>query len=276
MDLVTYFTSEEKRLIDSFNEKRNRLTDSSVKGGANEKLIGEFLSDHLNNRKICYNNQIVDSKGNMSDELDIIVYNSYQPFNVKSNQILIAEGVDSIIQVKVILSTKEINRIIKSVQRAKKIIREASDRDEVSNTMIGDVENFVNRIPYICIAFESELTLETTIRTLGEKYKDIPQTEQVDAIFVLNKFSIYNFRDGEGKAFLLNGKQLKGFVGGITDEKTIYYFIEYLVSCTPYFFRRTNPLVHYLKNEHHYDKFIVNTVLNQDAITNIKSKEKSG
>lgn len=263
MDLVRYFQFEEKRIIDSFAEKRVRLSDSCVKGGANEKLIGDFLLDHLNNSKICYNNQIVDSDGNMSDEVDIIVYNSYQPFKVESNQILIAEGIDSIIQVKAILSSNEIDRIIKNAQRAKKLIRKASKNDEVSNVIIGDVENFINRIPYICIVFESDLSLKTTLSLLNEKYKEIPQSEQLDAIFVLNKFTIYNFRNGEGKAMRLKEKPLKGFVGGPTVEKTIYFFMEFLVTCTPIFFRKTNPLVYYLEKEHHFKNFLIDTSLNQ-------------
>lgn len=247
MDLLDYFQRQEERLINNFDDIRRRLTDSSVKGGVNEQIIGTFLTDNLNNRNISYRNQVIDSKGNISDEVDVVIYNSYQPFKVDSTQILLAEGVDSIIQVKAKLTTKEISRIVKNAQKAKKVIREGSEGDIVSGIPVEDAENFVERIPYICIAFDSELKIETAIDSFAEALENIPLFEQPDAIFVINKFSLFNFRDGSGRTWLVNDKPLKGIIGLTTGDETIYHFMVYITSNTPLFFRRTNPLTFYLE-----------------------------
>ncbi|MDX8551762.1 hypothetical protein KHC33_04175 [Methanospirillum sp. J.3.6.1-F.2.7.3] len=83
-----------------------------------------------------------------------------------------------------------------------------------------------------------DFRLKTTLSLLNEKYKEIPQSEQLDAIFVLNKFTIYNFRNGEGKAMKLKEKPLKGFVGGPTVEKTIYFFMEFLLLALQFFLEK--------------------------------------
>ncbi|SHI47217.1 hypothetical protein SAMN04488096_1023 [Mesonia phycicola] len=253
--LQKYLKLYQDNLINDFSRIRKVINDSSVKGGKNEKIVANFIEGHFDNKITCTNSQIIDSFGSTSDEVDVAVCNKDQPFIANDGEILICEGIDFIIQVKAILTNQELDRIIKNCKSVKKLKRKYLKQDTFQGN-IGDLNYHINRIPYIVFAFESNTKINTIHQNLDLKLKNVPLELQPDAIFILNKGSLINFREGLGNSFTINEKKLIGLVGFILDEMTLLEFVRYINWIVPKIERRTKPITHYF-NEQVYQKGVI-------------------
>jgi hypothetical protein len=239
-----YFASYEKDLLESFKRIRTVNSDSSVKGGANEKVISLFLKNHFPSNFNVTNVQVIDAKGNASDEIDVCVCNKYQPFQNNIGGLVIAEGVDFVVQVKAILTDSEIDRIIKNAKSLKNVIRTNSDGDQIYKGQ-DSVPHYIDRIPYFVIAFDSQLSFETVHDRIINKLSATDMTEQPDGIFILNKASYYNNRNFQKAGLITDGSPIKGWVGVETKDSTLLEFMRALNIIVPKIFRIINPLCHY-------------------------------
>lgn len=245
--IVEYLASQERTLTESFKRIRKAHNDSDVKGSANEGTVADFLRDHIVADSVVTNVQIIDSTGASSSEIDVCICNNDQPFAPCPGQIVIAEGVDFVVQVKAILSTKEIARSLRNCESVKRLIRKTHAGDMVYSAE-KDIPHYVDRIPYFIIAFESELKLESAAERLYESLQETPLENQPDALFILNQGVIFNFRTGEGFTWLKEGVNLTGLFALRTD-RTLTEFLTYILRIVPRFTRFTSPLLHYLPHE---------------------------
>lgn len=246
-----YLLKQSKILNIEFEKISNIYKDSDVKGGQNENVVAQFIKENYNANFTSIGAEIIDSFGSHTDEIDVCVSNSYQPFSSQYGQPLIAEGVDFVVQVKKTISTQEVDRIIKNCSRLKNLIRKPNDKDKVVN--IGgqdDIKHLVSRIPYIVIAIESQLTLETLVEKLNAKYADKEHVFQPDALFVLSRGSIINFREGNGRTWITeSGKKSIGFTIAHTKEHTLFEFMRYIHSFIPHVERQIHPLNNYFSTD---------------------------
>ncbi|PIF05995.1 MAG: hypothetical protein CSA36_03845 [Draconibacterium sp.] len=238
-----YLVKQSEILNKEFEKIKSIFGDSDVKGGQNEKVIAEFVKENYNSNFASIGVEIIDSFGNHTDEIDIAVANEFQPFSAEYGQPMIAEGIDFVIQVKKTITSQEIGRIIKNCKRLKNIKRKPNKEDRLFG-LLEDVEYFVTRIPYIVVASESQLTLETIITKLNEHYQGTNLELQPDIIFVLNRGFIINFREGKGKTWTANGKKMIGFCSVHSEDKTLFEFVRYIHSHIP----RIEKLIHPLNN----------------------------
>lgn len=80
-----------------------------AKGDNFENAWTNFLQTYLPSRYECSNGFIVDSRNNVSDQIDIIIYDKYfSPFflNIGSNKYIPAESVYAVFEVKPVLDKK--------------------------------------------------------------------------------------------------------------------------------------------------------------------------
>jgi hypothetical protein len=240
-----YLKIQEKHLRVDFEKISATYSDSDVKGGANEKIIGDFIKSNYTSKFVSIGSEVIDSFNNSSDEIDVCVCNEYQPFLAEPGQPLIAEGVDFVIQAKSTITTQEIPRIIKNCKRLKSVIRKGNKNDEIINVNIEDVSYFVDRIPYIVFANSTQLKLETIAEKLNQEYKNCRYEEQPDAFFILNQGCILNFREGKGKTWRSGEKSLLGFTVIFSGEQTLYELMRYIYTFIPKPKRFTHPLNNY-------------------------------
>jgi len=241
-----YLIKQSEILNIEFDKIKSIFGDSDVKGGQNEKVMAEFIRRNYNANFVSIGVEILDSNGNHTDEIDIGVANEYQPFSSDYGQPMIAEGVDFVIQVKKTITTQEIPRIIKNCRKLKKIQRKHNNTDKVFGKL-EDFEYFVNRIPYIVVAADSQLTLETIAEKFTSKFNNTDFESQPDVIFVLNRGFVINFREGKGRTWNINNKKLVGFCSVHSTDKTLFEFVRYIHSYIP----KTEKLIHPLNN--YYD-----------------------
>jgi hypothetical protein len=244
--VVNSLSRYSKVLKAKFEATKASATDSHVKGGLNEDIVAKFLEDTVPNWFVSTNSQIIDSNENITDEQDICVCNNNQFFMQPDSGLLIAEGVDFVVQVKAKITDSELNRAIKSCTKVKEIKRKSNQGDTVYSNGILPPEWF-DYIPYFCFAFSSELQGKTIAERLNTKYKDIDVTKQIDALFVLDKgITLINGKDGRGHRWRnKEGNLIQGWHALTTNDATLVEFMRYCIDHVPRFTRTLIPSSQY-------------------------------
>ena len=196
--LEEYWGRLEHGLVAQFEAERAAHRDSSVKGTANEDILSRFLSQQTGARRIAARSAIIDHLGGRSDEVDVVVLNDSQPFwTGESGQLLIAEGVDAVYQVKARLTSSELRRAIKNAKSVKNLLRPLPAGSSAMATD-SDGPRFIDRIPFFIFAFESSISVDTALKVLGSELPDDDYDVQPDGIFILGAWEIINIADNLG------------------------------------------------------------------------------
>ena len=242
-----YLNLQEKLMKENFEFIRHSYRDSDVKGGANEHIVADFLRKYISCNFIANNSEIVDSYGNKSDETDCCVCNRDQPVNKESGGILIAEGVDFVVQVKAKLTKTEIGRAVKNCKSVKMLKRRKNQKD-VFSAMDADIPYFVERIPYFVFAFSGGAKFETLCKNIYDATDNNDYIYQPDAFFVLNEGFIVNCRDGKGAGVEVNGKVAEGLFAYST-KQNLSDFMKFIHLIVPRFYRVIDPLNYYIRDK---------------------------
>jgi len=236
-----------KELNLKFEGIRKKYTDSDVKGAENEKALQEFIKEHYPAWSVRLGCQVISFSNEISDELDVTVCNKHQAFAGEESSLLIAEGVDFVIQSKAVLNDKEIKRAIKNCKKLKNV-RRASNKDDIVRVPPGSNSRNVPHIPYIIFAFSSQLKEETVLDKLVKELKKIPYELQPDALYILDRGkSFINLQDGKSNFLSRNGKSVKGWGLVDTGEQTLSEMLRFVATQIPTFMKWNNPLISYLK-----------------------------
>lgn len=244
--LDDYFTRYQERVRSDFERLQASIRDRDVKGGANEQIVARFVEAHIPTSYIATNAQMIDAFGGASDELDVCACNVEQPLMGKDEHLLIVEGVDFAIQVKAKLTSTEIERMVVNCARAKRL-RRTGAKGQVAFGRLQDVPHYFDRVPYVGFAFSSELTLKTAVDRLGVLAKAQPPELQPDALFVLGRGFVLNFRDGKGAVWTKGGKPMKGLVA-VESDAALVYFVRFLIQL-PRIQHVSRPLGFYFGNK---------------------------
>lgn len=247
------FEKYAKVLATKFEAIRAAASDSDVKGSANEEIISEFFSGCVPSWSVVNNSQILDAENRISDEIDVCVCNQDQFFIQPGSGVLLADGVDFVVQVKAVLTDQELDKIIKNAATVKALEKKPSGGDTVQIP-----ENFpqewVNRIPYLVFAFSSQLGPATIKQRLREKCTDVDLVIQPDALFVLDRGLYFmNCRDGRGHHLPGAGHQVTDWVGLKTKESTLFEFIRFGIQRVPRIVRVSSPIKNYMPSSVTYD-----------------------
>jgi len=244
-----YFRSFARQMKEHFERIRATHKDSDVKGSRNERIVADFLKEHFSARFIPTNVEIIDSFGGASQEVDVCVCNIDQPFSC--GEMVIAEGVDFVIQVKAALNSSEIDRTVRNCSSVKNLKRKVSANDVVHGSK-HEKPHYVDRIPYFVFAFSSDTSLKTIRQNLIAKLQTIPTEHQPDGVLILDVGCVFNLRDGQGKGSelhgLVDGKPLGRAVGFLAIEsgaESLAQFIYRIHNVTPRFYRAVSALTHY-------------------------------
>jgi hypothetical protein len=236
------------RLLAEFHDIRARLSDSDVKGSQNERTVREFLTRHVPADFIASCAQILDSKDELSDEVDLAVCNEYQVFRDPEEGLLIAEGVDFVVQVKALLNSVELDRVFNNAASVKKLTRTSAKGDTVY-WHSGRSRELRVRIPYLCFCFTSELMEETLLNKLIEKSPSGSAGELPDALFALDRGVTY-LNHGNGDVLGLKDREGESMIGWAmyhTGERTLVEFLRYIFTFVPRVTRYQPPIVQYFQ-----------------------------
>lgn len=246
-NIEEYLDLQEKLISERFNHIRSSYSDSDVKGGANEGVVTDFLKEYLSDRFLANNSEVIDSYGHRSNEVDICVCNRDQPISKEKGGILIAEGIDFVVQVKAKLTKPEVRRALDNCKSVKLLERKRDKRD-IFAAMDADIPYFVQRIPYFVFAFTAASKFETLCRNIYDMVESVDYIHQPDAFFILGEGFVFNHREGRGAGLEINGKVPEGLFA-LSTKHNLSDFMGYIHLIVPRFYRVIDPMKYYIRDK---------------------------
>jgi len=225
-----------QRLKLAFKEASERYKTPEDIAHYREDAVRNFLKEFLPPTFMLGKGEIIDSKGNRSSQVDVIICNQYHPLTISSSGrgLFFAEGVVCVIEIKSDLSNKEeIERAVRQVESIKKLERKPTKGDLMFGSEY-DQER-IKRIPSLIFTYQSPSlsTLKLNIKESHEKLK-IPIEETLDAVISLEKGIIYNIKSERDKLMItVAGERKLGLVGIEHKEETLRSFLLYLSHIIP-------------------------------------------
>lgn len=197
--LEDYWNGSAEELRERFEKKRRAHRASAVKGSVNEEILADFLRENTGATRVALKSEVMDADERRSDEVDVVVLNENQPLWTTGGhgQLLIAEGVDAVYQVKARLTVGELKRAIKNGRSVKQLLRPLGAGSCASATE-SDGPRFIDHIPFFVFAYESKVRPQKAIEILTEEFKDSPWEAQPDGVFILGSWSVVNVGDNNG------------------------------------------------------------------------------
>lgn len=177
---------------------------SSIKGTLLEKAVCDFFQTMLPNNLGITSGFIIDSNGNQSTQLDLIIYDNLKGctfFNEGGISILPCEFVHCAIEVKTSINSTELQKCAEASRKIKQLERKAFYKNTLPITHeynyygktygIGSTGCLPPPI-YIIFSLEATANLETLKSKLIELDLDTPHDQRIDFLFTPNG-AITNF-----------------------------------------------------------------------------------
>jgi hypothetical protein len=218
-------------------EARAKFQHRGLKGDAVEDAVRDFLRSFMPRRLAVGTGEIIDRNGGRSAQTDIVITNEDHPFTFTSDDpgLFFIEGVSGVGEVKAVLTTAHLESTIESSRRFKKLIAEPGMNSTVSASPV-ELERFYRTPPYFLLALESQLTLDTVLKTLVSKghYGDPATPRQLDAVFILSQGGLIDCGLGDGSFGLAdaNGARLKGWAMTSADN-VLFNLLAWLTIAMP-------------------------------------------
>ena len=183
------FVASTRRLTAELAELRAAFDHNPTKGSGGEGVVIDHLRRHLPTSVGLTSGQIMDHAGNLSPQVDIIVYDATRcPMIFTSpsgDNTVPVEGVLACIEVKFHLNTAELKKCVESAQKIKRMERKA-----YLPTAIQPGYHFYDRawtdlpIYYTILAFETD---NLYAGMLNELNAETPPQERIDTLGYLDR-----------------------------------------------------------------------------------------
>ncbi len=173
MDINEIFQSIATNMLNEFEHAQAQIRHMGERGSEREAVLKSFLSAYLPTRYGISSGEIVDYEGNTSHQCDLIIYDHYNcPLLLAGRDVRIfpAESVLAVIEVKSVLSAREIEDSIVKIRDLKNLTRENGP------------------IPGIIFAYKSGWENEPIMRTVAElqkHYRQLQGHQLVDLLCIL-------------------------------------------------------------------------------------------
>lgn len=197
MNIVEIFDDVSKKMRVDFEMSRKALRPPGLKGESSEETFRIFLKGYLPQSLDISTGQLVDSHGNSSSQLDVIIYDSAKtPIFYSSSDIRVipVECAYAVIEVKSKLDTKELRRVFQNMETVRNLKKTAYRESYFSCQvkLYGKPEN-IWPINYYVFAYDS-IDINTLKNKINEKHesKRLPLKSRIDTVCVLDKGVICN------------------------------------------------------------------------------------
>ena len=203
------FKNVSSKMIAEFLEARSAVSHSTIKGDNSEKIFKRFLRKYLPKNLEITSGIIIDSKGNSSKQIDIIITDSHSTpilFEGDDSQVVPVEPVYAAVEVKSILDSSMLPSIINNMLSVKNLEKKAYYKP------LGESEHYfilynkryeIAPIMYFFFAFEAKnegMLVNDFIREFQKRNLDI--SKRIDCGCILNN-SVYA-NCGSGNKFLID------------------------------------------------------------------------
>lgn len=230
-DLARIMASTSEEMKANLQKTRAALTHSLSKGEAVEESVRKFLRRHLPTSLGIAKGQVVDSRGGISKQMDVIIYDAARTpvlFTSESEglHLLPSEGVIAAIEVKTKLTATEVPGLIENMKSIKTLDKSAFlNTDTVIQT---NVNMFGEQLPlfptlYFVFAFESA-DVNTYLNPLTTALEALPLSQRIDCICLLDRgvFANHTFDPFQLDAAPTPGSQL---LPAFTEHSLLMWFL---------------------------------------------------
>ena len=157
--------SIQNSMIAKFNEIKETLNHPGNKGAGAEVTFREFVRKYVPCTYRIGHGEAIDSHGNRSKQLDVIIANPHHPFITTEDEpcLHFIEGVACAGEVKSLLTTAELERTLENCYAFKKL-EAYIEKDTTFRGTMGEIPRFVLRRPYFLFVYESQLKLHTILK----------------------------------------------------------------------------------------------------------------
>jgi hypothetical protein len=209
------FSDVDNRLREKLKDARDITTHRGVRGNELAGALGQEIRDHLIDCASCHEQcEVRDTHGSVSPEIDLILLNRFHPpFLLNKPRTLLIEGVLAAAEVKTALNKAELEDCLTKARAFKRLVASV---DLNARTVDADWPRYYLRRPYFAFAYEDRRNLGTIQRNVVNWISEnrVPEVEQIDPVFVLNRGIIMNLGAGVGTIIVKDcmGEPLDGIV----------------------------------------------------------------
>jgi len=202
MDLVKIFDEISAQMLSDFEKSRQALSHAGLKGDANEEIVRSFLRQYLPNNLEISSGIVVDSNGNKSRQLDIILHDSAKTpvfYQNTSTRVIPIECVYAVIEVKAFLDKNELEKCFENMKSLKTLEKKAFFE---SNSVIVKSKSLYGKqwqhwpVQHFVFAFDSP-SIQSVYTNFMPLNMLLPVHKRIDSIFILNKGLIFNREKNE-------------------------------------------------------------------------------
>jgi hypothetical protein len=193
-------TAFERILIHAENElwldfqKASEYKQNGDIGTSREDAVMRFLKEHLPNRYEICSGEVVDSQGNQSGQIDLMIFDSSTtcPLMTTGKDVLLpAEALLAVVEVKTTLSMAEIEKSLKGIKKIH-TLKPWGDQWSVSRKNGSTADDALPRVLTSIFAYESNLgSTEWAAKEIGRVREQTllqnSSIEYVDRVAVLNR-----------------------------------------------------------------------------------------
>ncbi|MCP2293621.1 hypothetical protein APR11_000025 [Nocardia amikacinitolerans] len=242
----------EKKLRLALEEAREGLEHKGNKGSTVEAEVRDVLRKYLPRHYGVGQGEIYDAFGDGTGQVDVIITNPDHPFAYPDDVVgpHLLDGIAAVGEVKSVLTTSELEKVIASATRFKTLRPTAQMGDRVLNQSNEFTKETLALPPYFLVVFENRVAIDTLRKTLTlaphapvPSGKDGPAQHPVDAVFVLGKHVLINTRSGHGP--FQYTVPMKGWLSFPTD-KPLSWLVTWLHKAMPRIDRHESVLTPYL------------------------------
>jgi hypothetical protein len=197
MNLEEIFNEVSIQMKSDLAKAQNSFPHSGLKGDANEETVKKFLRQYLPKALDITTGTLVDSKGNQSRQLDIIICDSAKTpifFQSGDNRVIPAECAYAVIEVKAYLDKTELGNSYKNMLSVKALEKMAYFYQKgimvTTQTLYGREWNYWP-IQYFVFAFDSP-GLDSVLTNLNTYQNENEIHKRIDSICILEKGVIMN------------------------------------------------------------------------------------
>jgi hypothetical protein len=240
---------KEEQLRSNLEEARATFSHQGDKGDHVEGAARQFLRDHIPRRYGIGEGEVIDTQGQRSGQLDVVISDEQQPFSFPEGSpgLYLVEGVAAVADVKSVLSTTELEDVVGKAHLFKKLGK-LQTVGELAFGRSPATDRFYHHPPFFVIAFDNNVQPQTIVNRLrnSDLGNNAPYSG-VDALFVLGQGWAINFSDGNDQLQIKSpeGNFLNGWAWSPSDT-VLADLLLWLASTERRSIRPVSPIVSYL------------------------------
>lgn len=235
MDLKDIFDKISKQMLLDLEKSRTSFDHPGMKGDAAETIFKRFLRKYLPKNLDISTGILVDTEGNSSKQLDIIISDTAKTpifYEEDKHRVIPVECAYAVIEVKSKLDKSEFKKSFKNMESVRKLKKTAYTLPiktiKCTNKLYGDNWE-IWPVNYFIFAYDS-INPETLLIHVRSYNKDLPLHSRVDSICIINEGVICNINAKNELSALPNIETNLAYVNSENTLLLFYALIMHLLN----------------------------------------------